>query len=268
MVRIGFPDLFPPDCDEVHISVAFTYDLQHAEMMAECWARLVPTKLGGPATGMSGESFTPGLYLKRGYVITSRGCPNRCWFCVVPKREGKIKELPITDGWRVQDNNLLACSRQHVLDVFVMLARQPKPAVFQGGLEASRMEPWIADALVRLKPDRVYFAYDSPSDKEPLAEAANMCWSAGFSRRSHRISAYVLIGYPKDTFSAAEERLRFTLSLGVLPFAMLYRDENGQADKEWRKFQREWCRPTIVASRLNSIRPTSSSASCRVRRHT
>jgi len=34
MVRIGFPDLFPPECDEIHVSVTFTGDLAKAEKMA------------------------------------------------------------------------------------------------------------------------------------------------------------------------------------------------------------------------------------------
>ena len=60
----------------------------------------------GPATGMCGEAFTPGLYLKHGYTITSRGCHNHCWFCSVPKREGTLRELPITDGWNILDDNV------------------------------------------------------------------------------------------------------------------------------------------------------------------
>ena len=251
LVRIGYPDLFPPECDEIHVSVTFTYDLPKAEKMAEAWSHIAPVKIGGPATGMAGGNFIPGRYLKCGYVITSRGCPNRCWFCVVPGREGDIRELPITDGWRVQDNNLLACSREHIRGVFAMLSRQPKRAVFQGGLEAARMEPWIAASLALLRPRSIYFAYDSPSDKDALASAIVMLRGIGYNW-GHSLSAYVLIGYAHDSFSAAEGRLRFVLSLGVLPFAMLYRDEAGKVDQKWRRFQREWCRPTIVASKLNA----------------
>lgn len=70
-----------PDIDEVHVSVTFTYDLPRAEYLAREWAHVAPVKIGGPATGMAGGNFTPGMYLKPGYVITSRGCPNHCWFC-------------------------------------------------------------------------------------------------------------------------------------------------------------------------------------------
>lgn len=34
--------------------------------------------------------------------------------------------------------------------------------------------------------------------------------------------------------------------LGFLPFAMLYRDETGRRDPEWKKFQREWANAVIV----------------------
>jgi len=256
MVRIGYPDLFSPKCDEIHISVTFTYDIPEAEKMAEAWRSIAPVKMGGPALNDKGNGFIPGQYLKTGYVITSRGCPNKCWFCMVPGREGNIRELPIKDGWQVQDNNLLACSKKHIQEVFAMLSCQPKRAVFQGGLEAARLEPWIAASLALLRPKSVYFAYDSPSDKDVLASAISIMREVDYNW-SHSISAYVLIGYPHDTFSSAEERLCFVLSLGVLPFAMLYRDEAGKVDQDWRKFQREWCRPKITGSKLRDIRTST-----------
>ena len=125
-VRINCgPELWD-EADEVHISVAFTWDIPRTEWLAKQWAHVAPVKIGGPATGEKGGDFTPGMYLKHGYVITSRGCPNRCWFCSVPKREGDIRELPITEGWNVLDDNLLACSDEHIRGVFAMLARQKK----------------------------------------------------------------------------------------------------------------------------------------------
>ena len=82
LAYFGPPDLFA-EADEVHVNVTFTYDMDRAEQLAEQWRHVAPVKIGGPATGMRGEAFVPGMYLKLGYVITSRGCPNRCWFCSV-----------------------------------------------------------------------------------------------------------------------------------------------------------------------------------------
>lgn len=250
LVRIGYPDLFPPECDEVHVSVTFTYDLPKAEKMAEAWRHIAPTTIGGPALGDPGGDFVPGRYLKPGYVITSRGCPNRCWFCMAAKREGDIRELPITEGWNILDNNLLACSEDHIHRVFEMLSRQPRRAEFTGGLEADRLNLQTVARLVLLNPRRIYLAYDTPQDKEPLYAAHIMLRDMGIKPSSHIVSAYVLIGYPHDTIPEAAGRLRFVASLGIMPYAMLYRDELGKVDQAWRRFQREWCRPTIVGTKL------------------
>lgn len=131
------PGLFPPEVDEVHISVAFTWDMEEADRLAKEWRHIAPVKIGGPATGEKGLDFEPGRYLKPGYVITSRGCRNRCWFCSVWRREGDIRELPIRDGWNVLDDNLLATSWGHFVRVCRMLARQKQKPEFTGGLEAA-----------------------------------------------------------------------------------------------------------------------------------
>jgi len=250
---IGNPPMFWPDADEVHVSVTFTWDRAEGERLAEAWeATGLPVKLGGPAYDAPGGEFVPGRYLKPGYTITSRGCPNHCWFCTVPKREGGVRELPIAEGWNVCDDNLLACSEAHVRAVFAMLKRQGRRAEFTGGLEAKRLKPWHVDQLADLKPVSVYFAYDTPDDLEPLRSAGAMLADAGLARKGHWVYAYVLIGYPGDTMDKAETRLRDAWAAGFFPFAMLYRDERGEADREWRRFQKSWCRPPAVATMLRS----------------
>ncbi len=249
------PGMFLPPIDEVHISVAFTYDLQKAEELAYQWEHIAPVKIGGPAMDEPGGEFIPGMYIKKGYVITSRGCPNRCWFCRVPIREGgAMRELEIKEGNNILDDNLLACSDKHVKKVFAMLKRQkygrPK---FTGGLEAARLKDWHIKLLRDLKPDEVFFAYDTPDNYEPLVEAGKKLRAAGFKSNSHHtFRAYVLIGYPRDTFEKAEERLLQTIKAGFLPMAMLYRDKKGNVSKKWAKFQREWARPAIVNSKIKA----------------
>jgi hypothetical protein len=65
-------------------------------------------KIGGVAYGDRGAEFVSGKYIKSGYVFASRGCPRRCWFCSVWKRDPVPRLLPIVDGWNVLDDNLLA----------------------------------------------------------------------------------------------------------------------------------------------------------------
>jgi len=243
-----------PEIDEVHVSCTFTYDRQKAENLAYQWEALgVPVKIGGPACDDHGGEFSPGLYLKRGYVMTSRGCNNNCWFCSVPKREGKIRELPICDGFNVLDSNLLQCSDAHINSVFDMLARQKEKPLFTGGLEARMLKPWHCKRLKEIGTKRAYFAYDTPDDYEPLVVAGRMMLEAGFTVEGHTLCCYCLIGYKGDTFEKAERRLMQAVDAGFVPYAMLYRDEKGIINQNWKRFQREWCRPAIVTSKLSGL---------------
>jgi len=243
-----------PEIDEVHVSVAFSYDMPKAERLAEAWLRVgVPVQMGGPAFGNPGAAFTPGLYLKTGYTISSRGCPNRCWFCSVPAREGVLRELPVTDGYNLLDDNILACSENHIRAVFAMLKRQTEKPLLTGGLEARLLKQWHVDLIRDVRVRRMYFAYDTACDYEPLAAAGKLLNDNGITRASHRCSCYVLIGYPGDTFEAAEKRLRAAWAAGFMPYAMLFRDNAGITDKHWRRFQSDWLLPRLVIRKLKEV---------------
>lgn len=244
-----------PRIDEVHVSVTFSWDMPRAEMLAREWEALgVPVRIGGPAFNLPGGEFVPGLYVREGMTITSRGCPNHCWFCAVPRRESGLRELPIHDGWNVLDDNLLACSDAHIEAVFQMLDRQPRRAEFTGGLEARLLTPWHARRLREIRANRMYFAYDTPDDYDPLVEAGRILRAEGHTLESHRLCCYCLIGYRGDTFEAAEQRMTNAIRAGFMPYAMLYRDQTGEMDTAWRRFQREWLRPQIVAGKITEIK--------------
>lgn len=242
------PPPFYVQAEEVHISVAFTWDLPQAEWLEKQWRSVAPVKMGGPAFNEPSGEFMPGLYLKEGVTITSRGCNNRCWFCSVWKREPVVRELEIKDGWIVQDDNLLACSEQHIRSVFAMLKRQTNKVNFAGGLEAALLQPWQVDLLVDLMPDQMFFAYDTEEDYEPLVWASWMLREAGFER--HRMRCYCLIGYPHDTMDQAEIRMKKCIELGFYPQAMLWKNNQGEEDPTWRRFSRLWARPAIIAARM------------------
>lgn len=255
LAYFGAPDLFA-EADEVHISVTFTYDRAIAERLAEEWKYVAPVKVGGVAYGDAGADFVPGRYIKPGYIFTSRGCPRRCWFCSVWKRDPVPRTLPIVDGWNILDDNLLACPRDHVEAVFAMLRKQKRRIEFTGGLEALSLEDYQVELLASLTPrPNMFFAYD-PQDKfETLEHAARRLLAAGFTQASHRMRCYVLIGYPKDTFAEAEMRLRSMQAIGFTPMAMLWRPETVSQEKwrpgeGWRGFQRQWARPAIIHAKM------------------
>jgi hypothetical protein len=251
LAYVGGPSLFA-EADEVHVSVSFTWDKALAERLAEEWRWVAPVKLGGVAYGDNSLEFIPGRYVKPGYTITSRGCPRRCWFCGVWKKWPVANVLPIHPGWNILDDNLLACPRPHVEAVFAMLRQQQRRVEFTGGLEALSLEDYQVGLLADLTPrPSMFWAYDPGDEFETLRSAATRMLAAGFTAESHRLRVYVLIGFPKDTFAAAEGRLRQMLSIGMTPMAMLWRPERPAEMKhapgpEWRAFQRRWARPAII----------------------
>ncbi len=252
LARFGPPGLFDR-ADVVHISVTFTYDKPAAERLAEQWHKIAPVMIGGVAYGDRGLDFKPGKYIKQGYTFTSRGCPRRCWFCSVWHAWPEpMPILPLREGWNILDDNLLACPRSHVEAVFAMLRRQGRRIEFTGGLEARSLEDYQVGLLADLKPrPNCFFAYDPGDPFETLENAARRMLSAGFTRRSHRLRCYVLIGYPKDSFAGAEKRLRDMVRIGFTPMAMLWRPEKPSQQRwapsaDWRGFQRRWARPAII----------------------
>jgi hypothetical protein len=255
LAYFGPPDLFA-EADEVHVDCTFTADKPKAEQLAENWKWVTSNvKVGGVAYGDPGQEFIPGRYIKTGYTFTSRGCPRRCWFCSVWKRDAVPRLLPIQDGWNILDDNLLACPEDHVRRVFAMLQRQPRAIEFTGGLEALSLQDYQVALLAGLKPrPQCFFAYDPGDAFETLRSAAERMLQAGYTRESHRLRAYCLIGYPKDTFDLATKRLTNLVSIGFTPMAMLWQPETPAAEKwrphpEWRAFQRSWARPAAIHAR-------------------
>lgn len=226
----------------IRISVTFTWDIPEAERLYRSWSRFYPdVQLGGPAFDDPGGEFVPGRFVKRGITITSRGCGGSCGFCLVPKREGEIRELEIHDGWDVADNNLLACSESHVMKVFDMLKRQPDPVKFSGGLDARLFQAWHADLLRTIRLKFAWFACDSPGGLVHLERVGELLSDISIEKKR----CYVLIGFDGEPMRQAEKRLEAVYRLGFLPMAMLYRPPEISEgwSKDWRALQRKWSRP-------------------------
>lgn len=243
---IGDPPLFRPPEQPVRVSCVFTWDMEEAVRLQSSWQRFyADVQVGGPAFEDPGGEFEPGLFVKHGVTITSRGCTKDCDWCFVPGREGWISELPIRDGWDVADNNLLACSRDHVESVFEMLRRQPEPVKFSGGLDVDMLQPWHVELLKTIRLKYAWFACDYPGAIKNVEKAADLL--ADFSIEKKR--CYVLIGFNGEAPEQAEKRLIKVYQLGFLPMAMLYRgDQQKRWGKDWLDLRRKWTRPAIYRS--------------------
>lgn len=223
------------------VSVTFTWDIPEGQRLADSWKRFYPNvQLGGPAFDDPGETFTPGRFIKEGITFTSRGCIRRCPFCLVPKREGWIRELPITDGYIIEDNNFLACSKGHILKVCEMLSRQKDAAKFAGGLDSRLLEDWHIDEFKKLRIHEMWFACDTPNMLPYLERVADLTSDYPIYKKR----CYVLIGYNGESRLDAEKRLEKIYQMGFLPFAQLYRAEVQEYwSMPWKRLARKWSRP-------------------------
>lgn len=248
---VGDPPLFRPQTDmPVKISVVFTWDISEGERLKRGWSDYYSdVQIGGPAYGDPGGEFTPGLFVKEGVTITSRGCPKKCGFCFVPRREGSIRELNIKPGWIVQDNNLLACSGGHVKAVFGMLKEQPHPISFNGGLDSVYLSDLHRPLFDSIRLKELWLACDYPNALKPLQKAARIL--DGISR--NKLRCYVLIGHKDETLTEAEKRLEDVYRLGFLPFAQLYKSEfTTNHSKKWKTLARKWSRPAIYKTAMKT----------------
>lgn len=234
----------------VLVSVVFTWHKAEAERIAVSWRRhFSDVRIGGPAYGDGGDEFTPGRFLKAGCTITSRGCPKKCPWCVVPRREGAIRELQIKPGWIVQDNNLLACSPPHVRAVFDMLKGQDRAIFFNGGLDKHFLQEWHRPLFDSIKIGELWFACDTAADLPQLERAAQILNGISIEK----LRCYTMIGYDTETPDEADRRCARVYELGFLPFSQLYQPDVPRTyDQRWRGVARKWARPAAYRSRRHN----------------
>jgi len=252
---VGDPPLFRPKGEEVHISVAFTWDLPEAERLKKAWSSLYPTvKIGGPALGNeTGVNFVPGRYIKEGVTFTTRGCDRKCPWCLVPQREGRLVEIAdYPPGWIIQDNNFLQGSKEHQAGVFQMLRGLEKNPAFKatrgvefaGGIDCRLVTPWFAEQLETIRLYQVFLAADTEGSIRQLERARHTL--SNLTR--HKLRVYTLIGYGKDTIPKAIKRLERVWNLGCIPHAQLYQPDNNwiKYSREWRLLARTFSRPAAI----------------------
>jgi len=245
MVFIGYPPLIRPQADVVHVSVTFTWDLRLGRELAQAWAQYYPVEIGGPAFGSPVNEFTPGMYIKTGVTFTSRGCPCRCVYCLVPKREGKLLLYPdFAPGHIIQDNNILATGREHMSRVFNMLRQQSQAAIFSGGLATDLVDDWVVDKFRALRIKSAFFACDTDAELPALERARQKLIFLNLNK----LYCYALLGFNGESLEAGIARCREVFKIGMLPFAQLYQPPDKRIDYpiEWKQAARLYSRPAAT----------------------
>lgn len=169
----------------------------------------------------------------------TRGCIRNCPWCIVPKKEGVLREVDdierVAAGRKevvLLDNNFLVADKEFVREQLEKAARLKIRIDFNQGLDSRLVTPENAKLLSSCRWIRfIRFSCDTVAMIEPIRRAVSLIRETGCKRE---IFCYMLV----QDVQEAEQRLHALVDLGVTPFAQPYRDftANGATIKEQRDF--------------------------------
>lgn len=142
-----------------------------------------------------------------GYI--TRGCPNNCRWCVVPRKEGQIRAYRTwqglvrqdTDKLILMDNNILAC--KYGIEQLKSLIGSGYRIDLNQGMDARLVTEYVSDILSRLSWIRfIRFSCDQKSQIVPVRRAIDLLIKRGV--KSYRIFIYLLV---TDDIEDASERV-------------------------------------------------------------
>jgi len=184
------------------------------------------------------------IYPKCDYAIgfLTRGCIRKCPWCVVPKKEGKIRpyrtwrEVKRPDSRDIvfMDNNVLACP--HGVEQMVDMIGGGVRIDFNQGLDARLITPEIAEILSKLKWIKgiIRMSCDTDAMLDVVLTAQKRLEACGV--KPYRLFVYLLV----QDIDSAERRAIAMRDAGMEVFAQPYRDfvNNTEPSIEMKRFAR------------------------------
>ena len=187
----------------------------------------------------------PSIDRRTSYGFLTRGCPNRCKWCVVPRKEGDIHPyMDIDDitlfGERpnavLMDNNILASD--YGLGQIEKIVDRGYRVDFNQALDARLVTPDIARLLARVKwVKRIRFGCDTPGQIAECEKAIDLIRSAGYR------GEFLLYCIILDDFHESYHRIRhWRDDKRIIPFAQPYRDPDNpyQRIPQWQLDLARW----------------------------
>lgn len=187
-------------------------------------------------------SLYPELTKDTAYGFLTRGCPNKCGFCIVSSKEGAIsrKVADLSEFWRGQkhikllDPNTLACRDRN--ELLQQLIESRARVDFTQGLDARFVTEEVAETLKQIKIDRVHFAFDLMKNEAAIVRGLKtykrVCHSS-----DNKLIVYILTNFD-TTIEEDLHRVKVVEECGYLPDVRIYRKPT--APRVLKDLQR-WC---------------------------
>jgi hypothetical protein len=226
--------------DKIFVSCVFTWNRERCKK----WEGIADIGGSGYSLHKDLPSKIDAMKPRINYGFITRGCIRKCPFCVVPEKEGKIKEVAdLHDIWdgkagmvTLMDNNILALPKS-----FFKVCRQIRKAGiqvdFNQGLDHRLLTDEVCQALLSLDTraktsDKIRFAYDDIAYKSSVLRALKMLKRNGIGDWKTRW--YVYVG-PEDTLDTVLPRVNLLRDWKQAVFLMRDRDKGVMANKDFEK---------------------------------
>lgn len=201
------------------------------------------------------------------YGFLTRGCPNHCKWCVVPRKEGKIRPYMDIDDICVDgrtkavlmDNNILAAGDYAMQQLRKIIERDYR-IDFNQALDARLVNKENAELLAKVKwiKYRIRFGCDTPGQIKECERAMKLINSFGFKGQ------YFLYTMLNDNFVECYNRINhFWLrnqelikqhhKSRVYPYAQPFRDPDNpdRPVPEWQKDMARWVNKKMIFEKMS-----------------
>lgn len=204
-------------------------------------------------------SIYPNIPNDTAYGFLTRGCPNKCGWCVVPQKEGHIRPYMDVDEIAIEgrrklvlmDNNILAAGDYCKEQLNKIIERRYR-VDFNQALDARLVTEEIAALLAQVRwldNNRIRFGCDTHQQIADCEKAIQLINSHGFTGQYF---LYTMIG-GKNDFRECYERINYWwhrtqetrashLGRYIYPYAQPYRDpiHPHHAIPQWQKDMAGW----------------------------
>lgn len=239
------PHLWDSGREAVYASAIFEKTRPQAQRLLGVWPKAIIGGTGWDVTSNleahgiteKGQDYSiyPGFRQSIGF--TQRGCRLRCPFCVVPRKEGAVREeQTIGQLWRgdpwpreliLLDNDFFGQPKWE--ERIEEIRAGSFKVSFNQGINVRFLSEATASAIASvdyrddsMKARRIYTAWDSTRDEARVFRGLDLLVDSGV--KPDHIMVYMLIGYwPQETLADWQHRRRLLRIFGCRPYPMPYK---------------------------------------------
>lgn len=245
------------DYDLVYSSKVFSFTPENPDLPAD-------TVKGGTGYGLFSDlppeidvmfpdySLYPDCDYAIGYI--TRGCPNNCRWCVVPRKEGAIKPYrtweqlvrPDTDKLVLMDNNILACD--YGIKQLESLIDSGYRIDLNQGMDARLVTDDTAQILSRLKWIKyLRFSCDTTAQIKYIQKTAEMLGKRGI--KPYKLFIYLLVTEDLDNAEYRVEQLKKLRGITIYAQAERKLDRVSKPNA----LQMEFCQRYVYSGKFRSV---------------